>query len=1063
MLLNPPALAPIGRPDPNISLLQNFSMLYKLLVFVKRITPTFSLCTLIVALMVVPGKGICQQITGVVKDNNGKPLSGVYVKVNGSTANSITNTEGRFTTNGSSGSTLSFSHPDFYGYQARFKNEKNFAVQLSNRYLMNYAGNLSSGDSVVSAQNRKYIEILHGQQPAENVIQSIATVHTNQLTTTPSPQFLQALPGRLPGLNVGLTGGAPSIDGVGLGYNLRGRPLTILIDGVQRSYTSIDPEQIESVSVLRDALSTVMFGQRSSNGIMLVTTKKGDRGSPRISFTAQTAIVQPLKLPQTLDAGQYAQLFNEAQKNEWDPSSTQPAPQKYTQADIDAYNNGTDPYGHPNVDWYNTVLNKTSKLQRYNFNLQGSGSAVRYFVDLDYMQDDGLFKTSDANKYNTNAQVQRYIARSNVGVNITKTTFMQLNMFGRIQQSTQPGQSSGTANNGTQDIFNNLLSTPRNAYPIFNANGSLGGNDNFQTSNLWGKTVNSGYHLTNVRDLAVDIQLTQRLDALTKGLWIKAQGSYNNTSNYFTDRGKAFATYAPQPNGSFKQFGTITDQKNGGSAQDRIRVTYLEAALGYDKSAGKHNINTTLLANQQSAVVNGNLPEQYTDYAGRISYNFQEKYFAEYAASYAGYNRFSPGNRFGFFQAGGIGWNIHKENFIKNSIPAISNLKLRATYGKTGQANTGYFQYIQQYRVPDNSQDNAAAYWWGPSASLERGAYQSDLANPNLTFEKAKKLNAGIDIGLWNNKLSFSGEYYYNKMEDLIAVRGRNSVILGTSFPTENIQKFDYWGTDWSLTYQDNVKNFHYFITTNLSLVQSKVVYNDEVQKDFEYQKSTGQQVGLRFGYVATGLFQNYQEINDPKVAVFGPRSSLRPGDIRYQDRNNDGVIDDKDNGVIGSGKPTVFYGATFGFNYKGLDVSFLVQGTRNRQTYLSGDLTWPFGNNGNGNAFAANLNRWTPATAATATLPRVWIGANQNNQLSSTYWLKDADFIRLKNAEIGYTLPPTLTHRIGIPSIRAFINGLNLLTSSDIYDVRDDIDPEAFGSAYPIPRVINFGINVKL
>lgn len=1001
-------------------------------------------------------------LTGSVKDNNGKPLQGVLVKVNNSTSFTITSAEGYFAVSGKDNSTLLFSHPDFYNLETTYKKGNDFSVQLFARYLSNPGGKQLSNDSLYKAESIKYVDILNGKQPAANMIQSYATVNTNQLITTPASQFLNALPGRLAGLNISFNNGAPGLDGNGISYNVRGaRAQTIIIDGVQRGFTSIDPEQIESVTVLKDALATVMFGQRSSNGIISITTKKGDKGTPRLAFTSQSGFETPSALPKPLQSWQYATLYNEAQQN--DAGLTPVTTPRYSQTDIDAYKNGTDIYGHPNVDWYNTVLNKTAPINRYNFNVQGSGKGFRYFVDVDYMKEGGLFKTIDSNTYNTNAQLDRYIVRSNVGVDVTPTTNVQLNLFGRIQRNNQSGA-------GTSSILSSLLNTPQNAYPVFNKDGSIAGTSVYgQNANIYGQSVYRGYQFQDARDMAVDLQLTQDLKFILPGLTLKGQGSYNNTTTYTTARAKDFAVYQLNTNGTtYTKYGSTSQQGSSGTANDRIRVTYLNAALAYDKSFGKHTVNATLLADQQSTLPysTGNLPELYTDYAARVSYNWNEKYFIEGAGSYAGYNYFAPANRWSPFYAGGVAWNIHKENFIKNNLKVISNLKLRATYGLTGQANAGYFSYIQTYWTPSSNTNNNDGYYFGSTGvGVTRSTGQNALTNPNLGPEHAKKLNVGLDLGLWNNRLTITGEYFKNRFFDLVAGPGKQTTLLGTGFPTMNLQKFDYWGTDLSLTWQDHVNNFNYFFTGNFSLVQSKVVFNDEQPKNYDYQRGTGRQVGLQYGYTAMGLFQSYDEINDPKTAVFAstPKSTLRPGDIRYLDRNNDGIIDNNDNGAIGSGKPVAYFGFTFGFSYKGFDMSMLVQGTQNRVSYLSGDFFNGYGSGGNYNAYDYNLGRWTPETAATATQPRLWLGSNVNNTQTSTFWIRNTDFIRLKNAEIGYTLPAKLSQKVRIPSIRLFANGLNLFTWSELYKIRKDVDPEAMGGTYPIMRTLNFGITVKL
>ena len=482
--------------------------------------------------------------------------------------------------------------------------------------------NPTSGAAVEMPDNTTIVPILYGEQVKSRLLQSVATVYTNQLITTPGPQFLQALPGRLPGLNITFGSGGPGLDGNGMGFNIRGaRAQIILIDGVERGYQSIDPEQIESITVLKDALSTVMFGQRSSYGIISVSTKKGDIGKPRISFTAQSGFETPTALPKPLPAWQYATLYNEARQND---AGTTPVIPQYTQDQIDAYKNHTDPYTYPDVDWYNTVLSKRAGVSRYNLNIQGSGKGFRYFIDLDNMKEKGIIRTSDENKYNTNAQLNRYALRSNVGVNITPVTFMQLNLFGRFQRYNQPG-------GGVSGIFSSLLTTPQLAYPVFNPDGTLGGSDKYQgNANIWGQAVARGYQFQDVRDIAVDLEVTQKLDVLTKGLVLKAKASNNNTTYFTTKRDKNFEVYQ-YLNGAYTKYGSTTEQVTGGGANERYRIVYLEGSLGYDRTFKKHAISVLTVANQQSRLAfnTTNLPENYTAYSGKLNYCFDEKYVAE--------------------------------------------------------------------------------------------------------------------------------------------------------------------------------------------------------------------------------------------------------------------------------------------------------------------------------------------------------------------------------------------------------------------------------------------------
>jgi TonB-linked SusC/RagA family outer membrane protein len=900
--------------------------------------------------------------------------------------------------------------------------------------------------------------VLYDVQKKSRLLQSTATVYSSQISTTPNPQILQALPGRLAGLNIGFTNGGPGPDGNGMTYNIRGaRAQIILIDGVERGYLSLDPEQIESITILKDALATAMFGQRSSYGIISIKTKKGDVGRPRISFTAQSGFETPSGLPKPLAAWQYATLYNEARQNDL---GTSPATPVFSQAQIDAYKNQTDPYTNPDVNWYEQVLRKNARISRYNFNLQGSGKGFRYFVDLDKLTQKGLLNTDDVkNPYNTNSQLDRYILRSNLGADITPTTFVQLNLFGRFQRYNQPG-------GGIAPILTALLNTPQLAYPVYNPNGSYGGTSMYgENVNIYGQAIDRGYMFQDVRDIAVDLEATQKLDVLLPGLYLKAKASNNNTVYYTTNRIKNFEVYQ-YANNTYTKFGNATEQTSAGGPNDRYRIVYLEGSLGYDRTFAKHAIKMQAVANQQKrlAYSSANLPESYTAYAGNINYAYDDRYVAEGAMSYGGYNWLNPTKRWATYWAAGLGWNLHNERFIKDNLFFVNNLKLRANYGLTGQVGAGYYAYIQTYFNNLTNTNNAVAYWYGPGSSLERSTGENAIANPNLGPEKAKKLNAGVDLGLFNNKLTVTADYFYNKFYDLIAPPTLTTAILGAGYPGLNYQKYDYYGTDLSATWQHQVKNFSYYITGNFSMVKTKVVYVAELPRQYDYQVITGQPARLQYGYTAIGLFKSYDEINDVATAVMpaAPKSSLRPGDIRYLDRNDDKVIDVNDQSPIGNGKPAVYYGGNIGFRFKGFDFNALVQGTMNRQSYISGDYMNGFGNNGNNTAYEYNLGRFTEATAETATQPRVWLGANTNNTQTSDFWIQNNDFVRLKNVEVGYTLPEKLTRKIGKPAIRLFANGLNLFTWAEIYKVRKDLDPEAWGASYPIMKTFNFGINIK-
>ena len=1007
---------------------------------------------LLSASMVYSQTGI---IKGKVADSNGKPLSGVCVQVKGKQQSVLTNEKGEFSISGVLNEELTFFHPHYYYSTARYNGKEKFTIQLDDRYFAFDGTKLPTNDSILVTAAKRQVNILHGEQSIEDIVQSYSEVTGKQLNVSPSTVLMEGLAGRVAGLNVMTQGGDPNGD---VKYNVRGRGQRVLIDGIERMYTSIDPEQIESITVLKDALSTVMLGQRSSDGVIMITTKKGQSGAPRLSFTAQTAISTPLKLPNVLDAASYAELYNEAERNDLGQNLSGYTP-KYDALDIEAYRNGTNPYTHPNVDWYDQILNPISTRSRINFNAQGTAKTVRYFVDLDYLADNGLFKRDTERKYNSNTKMERYIARANAGVDLTSSTFLQVNLMGRFQKNNQGGASPST-------LFTALASTPNNAYPVYTRKGEYAGNSNIKENNLLAQTVASGYSFTSYRAMSIDVSLKQKLDILTPGLWVNVLGSYNSLGSYTTDRTKSLMAFDYQTG---VQYGSITNQKEEGDAKDSYHVVYLKAAVGYDRSFGQHNLNALALASSQSTsriyfqrrnVYDGRLPERYAEYVGRVSYNYDQRYYAEIAGGYSGYNWVAKDQRYMPVYAFGLAYNMANESFISNNLSWLSQLKLRATYGRTAQINdqTGYFSYIQKYIANQNDM-----YSWGQNGSREQGGKEDGIANPFIHAEKADKFNLGLDLGFWDNTLTITAEYFKNKYFDLIGTRGGSSGLLGGSFPKENLNKTNYYGFDFSALYQNHINSFNYFVNANLSLVQTKSVYIDELPQEYAWLSQTGRtqkELGEK-GLTAIGYFQNYDEINDPNVAVYGNRSEVRPGDIRYKDLNNDGVINALDESYIGSTKPDIYYGLTAGFSWKGLDASFLLQGVANRVTRMYGGFEQPFQNNGQGNAFVHNLDRWTEDNP-NAKLPRVSLN-NTNNYRASTFWLKNSSYLRLKNVEIGYTLPTVLTRHIGIPSVRFFVNGLNLLTFTPLNDWRDDMDPEAYGSTYPTLRTVNFGVSIKL
>lgn len=859
-------------------------------------------------------------------------------------------------------------------------------------------------------------------------------MYSNDLQKTIVSPIYGTFTGRLAGLLTSQNSGEPGNDGYSL--SLRGQEPLVLLDGVAQSFSSINPEQIESVTVLKDALATAMLGIRGANGAILITTKKGHVGPQTISFKALGGVSQPTYLPQTLDAYNYSVLFNEALSNAGRPEA-------YSSEALEAYRTGSDPLRYPNINWQDEILKKHTAYSRYNLEIAGGRTSARYFVSMDYLNQPGLFNTQNDALYNTNSSYKRYVLRSNVQVDLSKSITTTLGIFGRLQETNEPGATTST-------LYSNIISTPANAYPIFNSNGSYAASTNYRY-NIYAQNYESGYRPGQTRDFRIDLSIKGKLDAIAKGLWIKTSGTINSYLVQSINRSKNAILFMENmsANGesSYFQFNDPGDQSNSISTDSQNRVFYTEVAVGYSTKVNKNNFEGQILANNDFRHINRDLPYNIKGVSAKGAYNYDEKYIAEVALAYNGTKeRYPTGKGFGFFPAVGVGYVISNEDFLKD-INWLTNLKFRSSFGRVGNFNTSYYGYNQYYNT-------TGGYNFGDTPASAGGIAQNTIANTFLTWEKADKFNIGLDASMLKNKLSFTAEYFNNKYFDQLQSIGNNTAITGVDYANQNIGISRYSGLEFDVNYKNKIRDFNYFIAPNLTILKTKVVYQDEVSREYSYQFRTGMPVGQRFGYISDGLFQSEAEIlNSPTPSDYG----IKPGDIKYLDLNNDGFINADDQTAIGTTKPSIYYGVNLGLNWKNFDFSALLQGMFNNDVYLSGSYMWAF-QGIQGQAFEHHLNRWTPTTAATATYPRLSLGNNLNNDAVSSYWVKSGDYLRLKSIELGYKLPTPLVKKVRLSGVRVFINGTNLFTFSGL----DHMDPENYNALYPIQKMLNAGLNVK-
>lgn len=961
-------------------------------------------------------------INGKVTDIYNKALTDVLVHVKGTNSGNYTDLDGLYDIEVKPGSTLVFSVTGF----------KDQEVVVSSKKVLNIV--LISSGKKIGKYNTPFLESSKTLNTG-----AVTELYNEDLLKTQSPWIAGLLQGRIAGLSSRQQSGQPGADGVFL--QLRGQTPIVWVDGVPQNFASFNPEEIESITVLKDAVSLAMLGIRGSGGLINITTKKGAEGPQKISFTALSGLQSSLMKPKFLNAYDYSRLYNEALIND----GKTPV---YSQADLDAYRDGTDPIGHPDVDWQKEVLKKTAPYSRYDLSFSGGRKNARYFANLDYLDQKGLLKTADFNPYDTGSGYKRYIFRSNVDVDLSNAVNVYLNVFTRIQSSNQPGSL-------TASIFQSFRSTPNNAYPVLNSNGSLGGNQDYR-NNIYGQTFKSGYRPGTTKDFRIDLGSKGKLDVITPGLWVKGRLAINSYMQESINRSKPLVVFQELKNSSggsvFQQYGSSTDMANSNQIEAQNKRFYTEFSTGYSRTFGPHGVEALLLGSIDNVMENSLLPSDLKGFSGKLSYNFSEKYLVDVAFGYNGTQLYPKNHRYGFFPAVGLGWNIMKEDFMKGQENWLDALKLRASYGKTGYNNVGYYQYNQYY-------GNGTGYNFGESSTPVGGVEQGNLANPNVTWEKALKLNIGLDAALFKNTLSVTADYFTDKYYDLLQVKGNSSDLLGANFPAINIGKERYSGIELQLNYQNNAGDFHYFISPNASWVKSKVIYRDEVPRKYSWMESTGRPVGQAFGYIADGLFQNTQEISNSALPV---GITPQPGDIKYRDLNGDGIIDENDMTAIGNTKPQLIYGLNLGGSWKGFDFSALFQGMGNRTVYMSGNSYLAFQSFGLDQAYEHHLNRWTPENAANATYPRLSIGYNANNQQSSSYWMKPAGYLRLKSVELGYSLPVSAVKRIRLSGARFFVNGYNLFTSSALKGMDPEMSTNSFISAYPIQKLITAGVNIK-
>lgn len=976
-----------------------------------------------------------EEIHGRVTDSAGSPLAGTSVSIRGKQVGTTTDATGSFIINANPEDYLVFSRVGMVTQEVQVGNQR--AVNIILRY------------EEVKAEE-EVVAVAYGKQKKITVTGAISTITTQDLRQSPVANLANALAGRLPGLIAIQMSGEPGGDASNL--YVRGTPTfnnaspLIVVDGVLgRDFAQLDANEVASVSILKDASATALYGVRGANGVILVTTRRGTIGKPSISFRAERAWQSTIRLPKYVNSYDYARLYNEALAND-------NLPPRFSEDDLEYYKIGADPYLYPNTDWLGTVLKKSSPMFRANLNISGGNDRVKYFVSAGALTQDGMYNFSDLNPYSSNVKFNRYNFRSNIDINVTDHFTIGLDLAGRVENRNYPGRDSWL-------IFEMLNMFPPNI-PLTNADGSLAGTPS-NVDNPLGLIAYSGFRNYYATMLQGTYKMAHKLDFITPGLSARASFSFDGQSLYDFSRVRGFAVYQLRDDGGYNTIGAETElgtQKEFGYN----RMVNIEGALDYARSFGNHDVTGLLMYNQNKKVTHDapyDLPYAYMGAASRLTYAYQQKYFAEINMGYNGSEQFPAKNRFGFFPAFSLGWTISKEGFYGTG-NFVNYLKMRASYGEAGNDQLGNrrFLYMQTFNGATGYDFNQGSY---------PGIAEGALANPDVRWERARKVNLGIDAGALNNRLYLTGDVFYEKRDNILTTSGLIPFTLGRSgsdLPPVNIGVVENKGLDFELSYKNAPRHrFHYEFSGNFTYATNRVLYMAEEPKEEAYQMQTGKRVGQVFGLEYIGFYQSQEDIDNSPIPTFVSKSSLRPGDLKFRDVNGDGFIDYRDQIALGynPNAPEIMFGFQTRLSYKGFDLSFLFQGAAHGTVFLDNFPVWEF-RGGNGKAVEWHLNRWTPETANTATYPRLYVGDNHNNQSLNSFWMRSRDYLRLKNFEIGYNFSGGIVKRAGMSSLRLYCNGSNLITWDKV-KLTDPENPSWSGNhTYPQQRVINVGINTN-
>ena len=1002
-------------------------------------------------------------ISGTVTDAAGEALIGVSVTVKDAKGlGTITNIDGKYNIKIQQYHTLVFSYIGYKPVSVLVKGDKKVIdVQMS--------------EEKTNAIDEVVVTGL-GTQKKLTVTGAITNVDVSQIKQFPSSNFTNALAGNVPGIIAMQSSGQPGKSTSrfwvrGISTFGASASAMILVDGFERNnIDDLNIEDIESFSVLKDASATAIYGSKGANGVILITTKHGKAGKININVKGEASYNTRTITPKFIDAPTYANLLNEARV------TRNLAPQ-YQPEELALIRSGLDPDFYPNVDWSKLLLKNGAMSYRADLSMSGGGNTARYFVSLSYVEDQGMYNTDETlrKKYDTNANYKRWNYRMNVDIDVTPTTIIKLGVSGNLNKRNSPGL-------GDQYLWSELFGFNALSSPVLYSNGYVPAyGNNVHQMNPWVSSTRTGYNEEWDNNIQTNVTVDQKLDFITKGLSFTGRfgyDTYNSNHIYYRLQPAMYRANSRDSQGNIiwdKLFEeTSMSQTSGG---DGSRHEFLEALLRWDRTFDKlHNFSAVSRFTQDERIqtqnigtdIKNSVSKRNQGLAGQLTYNYALRYFVDFNFGYNGSENFADHHRYGFFPAFSLAWNIAEEPLVKKALPWLNMFKLRYSWGKVGNDNMGRFPYLYTLDYTPN-----IGYNWGSNLSSGTipGIHYTQMASPNVTWEVARKTDFGFDFVAFDNKFSLTMDYFHEKRTGIFIQRMFLPDITGLeSYPWANVGAVKSKGFDGNFQYKDHVGEINWTVRGNITYSKNTILERDKENNVYAYQYGKGYRVNQQRGLIALGLFRDYDDIRNSPKQSWG---TVQPGDIKYKDVNGDGIVDDGDRVAIGAtDTPSLIYGLGASVSWRGFDLNLHFQGAGKYTFLINSGAVNAFRDGRWGNILQGITdNRWISSDISgtketenpNAPYPRLSYGYNLNNQQSSSFWLRNGRFLRLKNLDIGYTLPKPMVNTIHLESVRIYISGQNLITWSSFKLWDPELDSSKRGQIYPITRSFTAGIQISL